>query len=78
MNAVISDVLVSIIANDHCGECTLLLENMHACPELFTILFEEVNLIGGTTYKNSKIYFPVNGERLTLQKVAERGTYRRL
>ena len=51
---------------------------MYACPELFAILFEEMNLIECGTYRKNIIGFTGNYERLKFPKVAERGTYRRL
>ena len=40
MNAVINDVLDSSIVNDHCGSRKIFLDNRHACPEIFAVLFE--------------------------------------
>ena len=51
---------------------------MYACTEIFTIIFEKVNLIGGGTCRNDRIGLPGNDERLTFSRGAERGTYMRL
>ena len=76
--AVINAAIASKISNNHCGLRKLFLENRYDCPELFEILFEETNLIGGGTCRKTIIYFPVNDEWLTLPKFADRGTYSRL
>ena len=78
MKAVINYVLASNIANDHFGVRIIFLKHWYACPELFEILSEDLNLILGGTYRKNRIGFPGNDELLTLTKVVERGTYWRL
>ena len=78
MKAVITYFLASNISNDHCGLHIIFLENRYACPDLFLILSGKMDLIGGGTYRNNRIGFPGNDELLTLKKVAERETYRRI
>ena len=41
----------------------------YACPEIFSILFEEINLIGGGTCRKKIIGLPENDERLKLKKL---------
>ena len=78
MKAVINYVLTSNIANDHFKVRIIFIENRYACPDLFTILSEEMSLIGGGTYRKNIIGLTGNDELLTLTKFSERGTYRQL
>ena len=78
MKAVINYVLGSKIANDHFGTQKQLLYNSYDCTELSEIIFEDMNLIGGETFRNSIIGFPLNDKWLASTKGAERVTYRRL
>ena len=78
MKEVINSILASNIANDHFGVRIIFLKHWYACPELFEILSEDLNLILGGTYRKNRIGFTGNYERLKFPKVAERGTYRRL
>ena len=78
IKAVINAILASNITNDCCGARKIFLHDRYACPDLFSIIFEEMDSIGGGTCKKNRICLPGNDERLTLPKVAERGTYRRL
>ena len=70
MKAVSNDVLDSNFVNDNCGEPEILLDNRYDCPELFVLIFEEMNHIGIGTCRNSRIYFPGNDELSTFLKVA--------
>ena len=78
MKAVINDFLDSNIANDNYGAWKIFLEKRYACPELFSIIFEDMNLVGGGTCRNNIIGFPGNYERLKFPKGAVRGTYRQI
>ena len=75
---VINAVLVSNITNYHYGARKIFLDNMYACSELFAILFEEMNLIGGGTCRKNRICFPGDDERLAFTKGSQRGTYREI
>ena len=50
--AVINAAIASKISNNHCGLRKLFLDNRYDCPELFVVLFEKMNLIGGGTCRN--------------------------
>ena len=56
-NAVINVVLDSNISNYHYGERKLLLDNRYACTEIFEILGEEMNIIGGGNRKKEQTRF---------------------
>ena len=60
MKSFINGVLDSNIANDHCGAQKILLDNRYDFPEIFVILFEEINFIGGGTCRKNIIGFPEN------------------
>ena len=75
---VINAVLDSNSANDHCESRKIFLEDRYDCTDIFAVLFEEMNLIGGGTYRNNIIGFTVNNQRLKPPKGSERGTYRHL
>eukprot|EP00957_Ditylum_brightwellii_P106388 8116203-Ditylum_brightwellii.AAC.1 len=54
------------------------MDNKYACPELFAILQEGLNLLAeGTCWKNRK-GFPGKDARLTAPRAAERGELKRL
>ena len=71
MKAVINTVLYSNITNDNCGELKIFFDNRYTFPELFFILFEYINLIGGGTCRNKRIYFAENYERFTFPNVSQ-------
>ena len=74
----INYVLAPNIINDHSEERKHSLTTGMLCKELFSILFEDMNLIGGETCRNNIIYIPGNDKWLALPKGLERGTYMRL
>ena len=78
MKAVINSVLDSKIINDHCEEWKILIDNSCDCPEIFAIIFEDMNLIIGGTCRNNRIGLPGNYENLTFPRGEVRGTYRRI
>ena len=78
MKAVICYFLASNITNDNCGARKIFLDNMYACPDLFVILFKDMNPIGSGTCRKNIIVFPGNDERLTLPKFWERGDCRQI
>ena len=75
MKAVIHAALASKNSNDNYGARKLFLENRYGCPELFAILFEDINLIGGGTCRNIRICFLGDDEPLTFPKGIDIGTY---
>ena len=75
---VINAVLDSNSANDHCKSRKIFLEDRYDCTDIFAVLFEEMNLIGGGTCRKNIIDFPGNDERLTLPKCVDIGAYRRI
>ena len=56
--AVVNYVLDSTIKDNHCEACKLFLDNRYACSELLSRLFEDTNIIGGSTCRNNIIVFP--------------------
>ena len=57
MKEFINAILASKISNDHCGAHELLLDIMYDFKELFVILSEYMNLIGGGIYRKNRIVF---------------------
>ena len=78
MKAVNNSALAANIANDYCGTRKLFFDKRYAFTELFVVLFEEMNLIGGGTCRKNRIGFSGNYEWLTFPIGAERGAYGRL
>ena len=78
INEVNNSALAPNIANYHFGAPEIFFDVSYACTELFAIIFEEMNLIGGGTCRKNIIDFPGNDERLTLPKCVDIGAYRRI
>ena len=78
MKAVINALLASNVLNDTYWSQILSIDNSYACPELFVIIGEEMNLIWGGTWRKNIVCFPGDEKWLTFSKLARRGTCGRL
>ena len=58
MKVFINALVASKISNDQMWGTEKILDIRYACPELFAVLFEEVKLIGGLTFRKNIIGFP--------------------
>ena len=54
------------------------LDHRYACPELLTILEEELNILAGNTREKTRKYFPVKHNCLNLLRSCERGTFKHI
>ena len=78
MKEVINSVLASSIANGHYSAWKISLDNMYACQYIFAILFKQIKIILGGTYRKNRIGFQGNDEQQTLPKYAKILAHRRL